>query len=280
VVRRSRKSLLLIAPASLFLVALFLVPVVRVLAWSLVAKDKGGITFDNYVHLFTQPVYVQVIVNTLTVSLMVTAVALVLGYPLAYVLARVPDRIGQILLVFVLLPFWTSVLVRTYAWSVIFQRNGPLNGLLLAIGAANTPLPMGHSRFGVIVGISQILLPLMVLPLYSVIRGIDTNLTRAAQSLGAGPFLAFRRVLLPLSIPGIAAGCLMVFVLSIGSFITPALLGGGRETFVAQLIEQQTNALLNWNLAAALAVLLLIVSTALILVVGRFFGLGNIWQRT
>jgi putative spermidine/putrescine transport system permease protein len=269
---------MLLAPPVIFVVALFAVPIFKILLWSFENKETGVFTFSNYTYLLTQRTYVLIIANTFRTSLIVTIATLILGYPVAFVLARLPVGLSNLLMLFVLLPLWTSILVRTYAWTVIFQRAGPLNGVLLFFGLVQEPLSLGHSTFGVTVGMTHFLLPFMILPLYSVIRRIDFNLVRAAHGLGAGPFRVFRRIVLPLSMSGIVAGSVLVFILSIGSFITPALLGGREDTFIAQLIEQQANTLLNWNLAAALAITLLVIAFGLIIGAERAFGVTRVWR--
>ena len=171
----------------------------------------------------------------------------------------------------------TNLLVRLYAWIVLLQKMGVVNAVLLRLGMVEQPLPLVYNLTGVIVGMVHVLLPFMILPLYSVMKGIDPSLMAAAQNLGGTPAQAFRRVFLPLTYPGIGAGTLIVFMLSIGYFVTPALLGGLKETFIAQLIEQQVNVLIDWNFAAALAVLLLAVTLAIYYLFNRLLGLDRIW---
>jgi ABC-type spermidine/putrescine transport system permease subunit I len=174
-------------------------------------------------------------------------------------------------MVLVLLPFWTSILVRTYAWMVLLGRQGIVNQLLLWIGLIDEPLRLLNTTFAVYVAMVHILLPFMILPLYSVIRGIEGNLLRAAEGLGASPFGVFRQIVLPLSLPGISAGCLLVFILALGFFITPALVGGPKDLMIAVLIQQQVE-LFDWPFASALAVLLL--ATALLAFAGFARRLG------
>lgn len=274
---RGLRAALLLAPSLTFLLVLFVLPLAKVVVWSFVDAETGSYTLDHYIYAFTRPIYFQVILNTFRISLIITVLALLLGYPVAYLLSRLPPGPTNLLMILVLLPFWTSLLVRTYAWTVILQRRGPINELLLSLGLIDRPLQLVHNTIGVVVGMIHILLPFMILPLYSVMRGIDPTLLRAAQNLGAGPWRAFRRVFFPLSLPGVGAGCLLVFVLSIGYFITPALLGGLRDTFIAQLIEQQVNVILNWNFAAALAVSLFVTTMILLYLYNRLLGLHRIW---
>jgi ABC-type spermidine/putrescine transport system permease subunit I len=184
-------------------------------------------------------------------------VCLALGYPLAYVLATRRPRTAQLLMIIVVLPFFTSIIVRTYAWMVLLGRNGIVNQYLMTLGFTDKPLLLLYNQGGVVIGMSYVLLPYMVLTVYSVMRSIDPRLVRAAHSLGASRLQAFRRVFLPLSLPGIAGGTLLVFILSLGFFITPALMGGPGDMMIAMLIEREVEITLNWSFASALAVILL-----------------------
>ncbi|NWH08618.1 MAG: ABC transporter permease [Alphaproteobacteria bacterium] len=203
--------------------------------------------------------YVTLFLRTLWVAGAVTLLCLVLGYPLAYVLAQAPQRLSNILMIFVLLPFWTSLIVRTTSWIVLLQDHGPINDMLLALGLIDdkSRLALIYNATGTLIAMTHILLPFMVLPLYSVMRGIPPTLTRAALSLGAPPFLAFLRVFLPLSVPGIAAGSLLVFILALGYYITPALVGGLSGELYSNQIAFHMQSSLNWGLASALSVILL-----------------------
>lgn len=193
-------------------------------------------------------IYVQVFGRTLWLSLLVTVICLLLGYPVAYLLAHLPPRVGNLLLIMVLLPFWTSLLVRSTAWVVILQQQGILNDLLIAVGLIDERLQLIFNRFGVVVAMTHILLPFMILPLYSVMKTIPPVYMRAAQSLGATPCTAFWRVYVPQSAPGVGAGTLLVFILALGYYITPALLGGPTDQMVSYFIADHTNRSLNWGL--------------------------------
>lgn len=265
------------APALLVLAVFFVLPLAKVGLWSVTDAKVGGLTLVYYVRAVMENIYLRVILNTFRISLYVTLVCLLLGYPVAYLLASVPRRVGNLLMIFVVLPFWVSLLVRLYAWIVILQKTGLVNGTLLRLGLVEQPLPLLYNLTGVVVGMVHVLLPFMILPLYSVMKGIDPSLMAAARNLGGTPAQAFRRVFLPLTYPGIGAGMLIVFMLSIGYFVTPALLGGLKETFIAQLIEQQVNVLIDWHFAAALSVLLLLVTLAVYAVFNRVLGLDRIW---
>jgi putative spermidine/putrescine transport system permease protein len=252
--RETRRHLLLLLPALLVLALLFAYPLLGIVNRSVY---KAGYTLQFYRQIFRVPVYLQVLAATFKVSAVVTIVCLVLGYPLAYVLATRRPRTAQLLMIIVVLPFFTSIIVRTYAWMVLLGRNGIVNQYLIALGLTDKPLPLLYNQAGVVIGMSYVLLPYMVLTVYSVMRGIDPGLVRAAHSLGASRMQAFRRVFLPLSLPGIAGGTLLVFILSLGFFITPALMGGPGDMMIAMLIEREVEITLNWSFASALAVVLL-----------------------
>ena len=221
-------------------------------------------------------VFVDVLARTLWISLMVTAICMLLGFPVAYLLATLPAKSSNLLMILVLLPFWTSLLVRTSAWVVVLQNEGILNGLMLGLGLIDAPVQMIFNRFGVYVAMTHVLLPFMVLPLYSVMKGISPAYMRAAASLGAPPWTAFVRVYLPQTLPGITAGCLLVFILALGYYITPALVGGADDQMVSYFIAFYTNRTVNWGLAAALATLLLAATIVLFGVYSRVAGSGGV----
>lgn len=275
--RRSRwealRRLLPLAPALAFLLAFFVYPLLRMVGLSLQAPD-GPLAY--YATIVRSPVYMIVLGLTFRTALGVTALCVLLGVPTAYALARTRSAVRSVLLVAVILPFLTSILIRTYAWMAILGRNGVVNQLLLAAGVVSAPLPLMHNAFGVYVGMTHVLLPFMILPVYSVLSGIDASLLRAAQSLGASPLRTLRTVVLPLALPGIASGAMLVFLIAIGFYITPAILGGPREIMISNLIEIQVVELLDWGFGAALAFVLLAATTALMVVFDRFLGLDRL----
>lgn len=222
-----------------------------------------------------QAVFIDVLVRTLWIGFVVTVSCLILGYPVAYLLATLPPKSSNLLMILVLLPFWTSLLVRTSAWVVVLQNEGILNGILLGLGVVDSPIPMIFNRFGVLVAMTHVLLPFMVLPLYSVMKGISPAYMRAAASLGAPPCTAFLRVYVPQTLPGVTAGCLLVFILALGYYITPALVGGAGDQMVSYFIAFYTNRTVNWGLAAALATLLLAATALLYTVYSRVAGSGG-----
>ena len=226
-----------------------------------------------------QAIFVDVFKRTFGVSAVVTLLCLVLAYPVAYLLATVPARVGNLLMILVLLPFWTSVLVRTTAWMVLLQREGIVNGILRRAGLISDPLQLIHNRTGVYIAMTYVLLPFMVLPLYGVMKGISPLAVRAALSLGASPFAAFRRVYLPQTLPGITAGCVLVFILAIGYYITPALVGGADDQLISYFIAFYTNQTLNWGMAAALGLVLLAVTLILYGVYTKLAGTSGLKWR-
>jgi ABC-type spermidine/putrescine transport system permease subunit I len=255
---------LLVAPLLGFMGVFYLLPVAAMLLRSV---SEPGWTLANFVQLTGDGVFLQVLGNTLRTALLVTAGTLLLGYPVAFAMARMRKRMATLTLVIVLLPFWTSVLVRSYAWMVLLGRHGVVNEALIAVGAIEAPLKLLNTALAVDIAMVHILLPYMVLPIANALRQIDAALPRAAAGLGAGPREVFLQVILPLSAPGVAAGVLLVFVLALGFYVTPALVGGPRDVMLSMLIAQQVD-LLNWPYAACLSVVLLAV-TLLILAGSR-----------
>ncbi len=246
-------GLLPVLPLLLYLLVLYALPVAGMMLRSIAEPHW---TLANYAALLHDPVYALVLWITLRISLVVTVVVLLLGYPVAYLLARLPPARSNLLMILVLLPFWSSILVRSYAWMVLLGRNGIINQLLLWSGVIATPLKLLNTTFAVYVAMVHVLLPFMILPLFAALRAIDPSLLRAGASLGARPGAVFRQIVLPLSLAGVSAGCLLVFILALGFYITPALVGSPRDLMMAILIQQQID-LFNWPLGSALGVVLL-----------------------
>jgi putative spermidine/putrescine transport system permease protein len=268
--RRARKAgflarrwsiLWLFLPAAVLFVPFYLDPLGRILAMSF---DRPWPTLAHYRELFTDPFTLRVLVQTLRVSAEITLLCLVLGYPLAYGMLMSGPRAQRVMAILVILPLWTSILVRTYAWMIILGRNGLANEALMALGLVDQPAKLLYTRFAVYVGMVHIMLPFMVLPLYAVMRRVDLGLVAAASSLGAGPRQAFLWVFLPLSLPGVAAGVLLVFMVSLSMFVIPAVLGGLTDITYVMAIEKQVNELNNWELASAMSVLLLGITVLLV----------------
>lgn len=232
---------------------------------------------DGHIHWReTARIYLQLYVRSAGMALTITLLCIVLGYPLAYYLAHAPRRVAGALMVLVLLPFWTSVLVRTTAWIALLQTNGAVNSLLQATGLTQLPLELLYTRFATLIAMTHMLLPFMVLPLYSVMRGIDPSYVRAALSLGGRPASAFLRIYVPLTLPGLSAGGLLVFIISVGYYITPALVGGADDQMISNIIAFHMQRSNNWGLAAALGSLLLALVLLLYAVYDRLVGARNI----
>lgn len=226
----------------------------------------------------TQAIYIKLFTRTMILSITITFSCFLLGYPVAWLLANLPSRSANVLLIFVLLPFWTSLLVRTSAWKVLLQQQGVINDLLVWIGlvADDSRLAMINNATGTVIAMTHILLPFMILPLYSVMKTISPTYLRAAKSLGATDWTAFWRVYFPQSVPGIGAGAILVFILSIGYYITPELVGGTDGTFISNRIYYHISSSLNWGLAAALATILLAMVLALYWTYDRLVGIDNV----
>lgn len=260
-------SALMALPGLVLLLALFAYPVLRLFALSI----DGG-TFAPYLEILTDDFYAHILSVTFQIGLLVTLLSIVLGYPLAYAMANAPRFWSIVIVICVMVPFWTSILVRTYAWMIILGREGVINSVLLTLGFIDRPLQLLHNRGAVVVGMVHVLMPFFVLPVYAAMRRIEPHLLQAGEGLGANMWDVFRDIYFPLTLPGVCAGASLVFILSIGFFIAPAMLGGGRVMMMAVLIEQEVRRFLNWELAAALSVLLL---AATLLVYALIHRLGR-----
>jgi putative spermidine/putrescine transport system permease protein len=259
--------------------------------WAAIYRNRSPITDHYYLATFdlrrdaeshvvaapeNQRIYVAVFLRTFWIGLLVTLACLAIGYPVAFLLATQPARISNLLMIMVLLPFWTSLLVRSTAWVVLLQRQGLLNDALVWSGLINERISLIFNRPGLLIAMTHVLLPFMILPLYSVMKGVDASYTRAAISLGATPLRAFLTVYVPQTLPGIGAGCLLVFILAIGYYITPELVGGGGDQMVSHFIAIFTNQIINWGQAAAMAIVLLAAVAILYAIYSRFFGIDRL----
>ena len=243
-------------------------------ALDLMRDDDGAITLVPP----TTAVNLEVLARTFTVSASVTLMCLLLGYPLAALIARSRGATANILFILVLLPFWTSLLVRTSAWVVLLQSRGVVNNVLAWLGIVDpdAPLELIYNRVGVVIAMTHILLPFMILPIYSVMKGIPPVYMRAAASLGARPLSSFLRVYLPMTMPGVSAGCLLVFILALGYYITPALVGGPRDQMISYFIAYYANQVTNWGMAAALSIILLVAVLVLYVIYNRLVGIQRL----
>ncbi|MBS7541003.1 ABC transporter permease [Ancylobacter lacus] len=261
----SRGSLFLLAAPLLLLALFFLFPLIWVFAQSF--SSPRGLA-DTYVRIATDPALRYPLFYTFQTAAIVTFCALVLSYPVAFLISRAQGRWLAIGMVLVLVPFWTSAVIRSYAWLVLLQRRGVVNEALLALGFIDRPLRLANTDIGTHIAMAQIMLPFMILPLLSAMRGIDPSVMRAAAILGANPFRQFVSVYLPLSMPGVGAGCVLVFISTLGFYITPALLGSS-SPMIAVAIEQQVSRLLDWPQASALASVLLVLTCLLFMLYER-----------
>lgn len=270
------KDIFLLFPLLLFLTGFYLFPVAKILLKSIY---ENGFTIEHIYRVFTVPLYFKVLIKTIKISLVVTVASVIMGYPVAYLFYDVKDRTRDLLLIVVLIPFWVSILVRTYGWMVMLGRTGLFNSILLNLGIISSPMKLLYNEFAVYMGMIQIMLPFMILPLYSVMSKIDRNLLKAGEILGATPASVFWKIFFPLSLPGVLTGGILIFLLSMGFFITPALLGGIKEIMIAVLIAEQVDILLNWGFAAALSLLLLIVTLGALGLFNKLFGLDRIVKQ-
>lgn len=270
--REQGLMLLLASPAVIVIVALVVIPVGWLMTQSFY---DNGFTLENYRRIFSEDIYWRSFTLTFRIALMVTVMTLVLGYPVAYAAAHVKRPWDVLILSFVILPFWTSVLVRAYAWLVLLQRTGVTNQMLERFGLISEPLALVHNELGTVIATVHILLPFMVLPLYSTMQKIPRELMLAGASLGGGPLHSFLRIFLPLSLPGVVAGLTLVFVLTLGFYITPELLGGGRTIMISMVVSRNVELYNQWGAASAVGVVLLVAVLAIFMAVGRIIPLDK-----
>ena len=262
---------------ALALVSVTMVLPVGWLFWLSLFDDDGQFGLENYRRLIEQPSYGRILLATFEISALTTAICVVLGYLLAYMLAQLSPRRAGILMIGVLMPFWTSILVRTYAWLVLLQRDGLVNAWGMQLGLWRQPLPLAYSLTGTVIGLVHIMLPFLVLPLYGSMRAIDRDCLRAAANLGANPVAAFWRVYFPLSQPGLFAGTVIVFILCLGAYVTPAVLGGGKVIMAANAVASDIELFFNWGAASALGVVLLLLTSVLLYVASRVVRLDRMF---
>ncbi|UXT19984.1 ABC transporter permease [Agrobacterium tumefaciens] len=263
-------------PALILLVLFFVVPVLILLSRSVTEPVLG---LGNYAALLGSSTYLKIFLNTFAVSALVTVVSLMIGFPVAWALAIMPARLASIVFAILLLSMWTNLLARTYAWMVLLQRTGVVNKTLMGLGIIDQPLALVNNLTGVTIGMTYIMLPFIIIPLYGVIRKIDPAILQAAALCGATRFQALTRILIPLAAPGMISGALMVFVMSLGYFVTPALLGGTANMMLAELIAQFVQSLVNWGMGGAAALVLLVVTLTLYAVQLKFFGAAGAGGR-
>lgn len=270
--KQKKSAFLLALPALIALLAFFVAPMVYILINTL--QDSG---LDNFAKFFGDPFYLNILKTTLWVSVKVTVFCLLLGYPTAYFMARTKSRMKNILMIVILFPFLVSAVVRSYGWMVILGNKGLLNQLLQGIGLIQTPLKIMNTETAVVIGLVHLLLPYMILSITSVVQSIDKNVEYAAYSLGANPFGTFLKVVFPLSAPGIISGCILVFTMSMTSYVTPKLLGGSKFRMMSTMVFQEVNVNFNWGLASAISYILLF--TILIILLIANYATAGIERR-
>ncbi len=274
--RDERLLLLGLSLPALALVVVTMILPVGWLFWLSFMADDGSLSLVHYARMVEQPSYARIFRITFEVSALATAICIVLGYPLAYVMSQLPVRVANLCMIGVLMPFWTSILVRTYAWLVLLQRRGLINTWGMELGLWDEPLALVHNLPGTLIGMVHIMLPFLILPVYGSMRAIDRDYLKAAANLGAGPVRAFWLVFLPLSLPGLFAGALIVFILCLGFYVTPAVLGGGKVIMVANRIANDIEIFFNWGAASALGVVLLVLTLGLLWAAARLVRLDRV----
>ena len=244
-------------PYLILVTALIIIPIGWLFYMSFIGRD-GTLSLENYTRMIDSKAYMRIFITTFKISILTTLICAMLGYPLTYFMSQLPKKWAGLCMIGVLIPFWTSLLVRTYAWLVLLQKKGIVNTILVDLELISAPIKFVHNTSGTLIGMAHIMLPFLILPLYANMRTIDKDCIRAAASLGATPSRAFWTVFFPLSIPGLLAGLLIVFVLCLGFYVTPAILGGGRVIMVAMKISSNIELYFSWGAASALGVVLLL----------------------
>ncbi|MFO0996270.1 MAG: ABC transporter permease [Alphaproteobacteria bacterium] len=269
--RNKRLALYFVLPAMAFMLGIFLYPIVNVIVQSVTTID-GEWSSAGYKELTGSRLFSKVLWTTFEISLMATVVTVFLAYPIAYHLAKQTPRRRAFLMVLVLLPFWTSILVKSFAFTVVLGTNGLINQAIMAVLGAGQGVKLLFNRTGVMIGLAHFFIPFMVFPILTSLLAQNPDLPKAAQLMGSGPLRIFFRITLPLSMPGVIAGSLLTFILALGFFITPRLLGGRQDIMMANLVDLYTRETLNWTLASAISVVLLVLSLILIFVLTRVPG--------
>jgi putative spermidine/putrescine transport system permease protein/spermidine/putrescine transport system permease protein len=263
------------SPALLLVLVILVIPVGWLFYVSFIGAD-GTFSMENYERMIKRKSYMRIFQTTFEVSLLTTGLCILIGYPLAYFMSQLPSRLANLCLITVLLPFWTSLLVRTYAWLVLLQKNGLINNWAINLGLWEEPIKIVHNLNGTLIGMVHIMLPFLILPLYSSMKAISPDYLKAASNLGAAPSQSFWQVFFPLSLPGLFAGSLIVFVLCLGFFVTPAVLGGGKVIMVSNQITNNIELFFNWGAASALGVVLLVLTLLILYGASKLLPLDNI----
>ena len=258
---------------------LIIIPIGWLFYMSFIGKD-GSLSLEHYTRMLDSKAYIRIFITTFKISFLTTLICVVIGYPLTYFMSQLPKKWAGVCMIGVLIPFWTSLLVRTYAWLVLLQKKGLLNNVLIDLEIIAEPIKFVHNTSGTLIGMAHIMLPFLILPLYANMRSIDKDCVRAAASLGATPSRTFWTVFFPLSIPGLLAGLLIVFVLCLGFYVTPAVLGGGRVIMAAMKISSNIELYFSWGAASALGVVLLVVTMAILFLASKLVSIDQISTRS
>jgi putative spermidine/putrescine transport system permease protein len=277
------KGALLAVPAFCWLGIFFLIPLILVLSLSFHGFSptegvKAGLKLDNYTKIFTDTYYIGIFVRTFRISILVTLITLLISYPEAYFMTRLRGRVKGLVMMIVLSPLLISAVTRTFGWFILLGNNGVINNTIVGLGLSERPLKLLYSETGIVIGLTHVLVPLMVLSIYASLQKRDPALVKAAESLGASPLRAFLEVTLPLSLPGILAGSVLVFTMSMSAFVTPAVLGGSRVRVVAYLVYEEFLQSLNWPFGAAVALVLVVLTMTIVLVYHRLIE-GGRWKE-
>lgn len=270
-----------VAPITFWIVFFLVIPILIVLYYSFCTRGYGGtiehvFTLNNYWNFLSKPIYRRVLIKSVVIAAEVTVGSLLIAYVPAYYIATSKTKNRILLLILLIVPFWTSLLIRNYSWILILGREGIINVYLMKLGIISQPLNLLYREFAVVLGLIHWVLPFMVLPIFTAVDKIDLALVDAAKNLGANSFEAFRRVTLPLSMPGVAAGCLLVFILTVGSYVTPALLGGPEDLMITMIITQRFLTLFDWPFGSAASIIYLLIMIVFVLLYDRFIGLKRI----
>ena len=265
-------------PYLLMVTALIVIPVGWLFYLSFIGRD-GSLSFENYERMMKSKAYIRIFLTTFKISILTTIICAAIGYPLAYFMSQLSRKWANICMIGVLIPFWTSLLVRTYAWLVLLQKKGLLNNMAIEMGLISEPIKIVHNTTGTLIGMVHIMRPFLSLPLYANMRAIDKDALKAASSLGATPTRAFWTVFFPLSLPGLLAGLLIVFVLCLGFYVTPAILGGGRVIMAAMKISSNIELYFSWGAASALGVVLLVVTGIILFIASKLVSMDQLGNR-
>ena len=281
---RKRTFWLQLSPILVWLFVFFALPMMLIVVYSFGIRTQGGgidyaFTFDNYVRYFKSNIYVSITLRSIYIALQVTIITLLLSYPVAYYLTTTTKRMRATLLVLLILPWWTSILVKNFSWVSILSDRGMVNSAMLWLGVIDEPVRLLYNQFSIVVGLVHLLIPFMTLPIFTTIDKMDSRLLEAGKNLGSSPMRCFWEITLPLSMAGVAGGCIITFILAFGSFVTPVLLGSPRQSMAANIIEDQFLQSFHWPFGAAVAIILLLLVLSVLFVFNKLVDLERIWGK-